>query len=78
LCRKWKAYNRIIVVQEAPEGLHKPSQTTTTATTTPANKERVAKDEESSHSGMLLQFFFEGLFWKKKNLFEGLPYLMNN
>ena len=23
LCRKWKAYNRIIVVQDAPEGIHK-------------------------------------------------------
>ena len=23
LCKKWKAYNRIIVVQEAPLGLHK-------------------------------------------------------
>lgn len=23
LCRKWKAYNRIIVVQEVPEGVHK-------------------------------------------------------
>ena len=23
LCRKWKAYNRIIVVQDAPEGVHK-------------------------------------------------------
>lgn len=26
LCRKWKAYNRIIVVQDAPEGIHKPSE----------------------------------------------------
>merc|ERR1711935_101039 len=25
LCRKWKAYNRTIVVQDAPEGVHKPS-----------------------------------------------------
>ncbi len=23
LCRKWKAYNRVIVVQDAPEGIHK-------------------------------------------------------
>lgn len=28
LCRKWKAYNRIIVVQDAPEGIHKPSTDT--------------------------------------------------
>ena len=25
LCKKWKAYNRIIVVQDAPPGLHKVS-----------------------------------------------------
>jgi len=25
LCKKWKAYNRIIVVQDAPEGVHKPA-----------------------------------------------------
>ena len=29
LCRKWKAYNRIIVVQDAPEGVHKATESKT-------------------------------------------------
>ena len=49
LCRKWKAYNRIIVVEEAPEGLHKPSNQSKAET----SQDRVNKDEESFHSGDL-------------------------
>jgi len=47
LCRKWKAYNRIIVVQDAPEGVHKPSgsrrsswRRATTAATSEEDKNR--------------------------------------
>ena len=42
LCKKWKAYNRIIVVQDAPQGLHKappdrPPQLLATAVKTPSS-----------------------------------------